>query len=358
MPLVTLFLSLTVDPFAQNSKTQLAALHDYRSHGSRPAKVAQLERGGWQTLVFGDSRSHAAIDALDPVWRGNRVYNASVPSTTVRETELLLKAGLEHSEPERIILFVQLDSFDQGFEGAHQLFEGRGRTEQKLQSLLGWPTLRESRTTLNLARRGVPAMTGALGMRRPVDPADTRASFERVLAKRRGLGARFALSEERWKTMERMVATSHQRGIETYVAVVPVHATLLESFRALGLWPHYQEMIRRLASLSVAGANGSVSVWDFSGYAGPRGEPLPEVGSSRTMEWYFEASHFRPRLSVVLLAEMLGHETDSPPLGFRLDPESVAADLARLETERVAYLRDRPEDAAFVHDALGIAGGP
>jgi hypothetical protein len=329
----------------------LAALEEYRSHGSRPAKLANLERGGWQTLVLGDSRSHAAVDALDPVWGGQRVYNASVPSTTVRETEILLRAGLEGSSPERIVLFVQLDSFDQGFEGAHQLFEGRGRTEQRLQDLFGWPTMREAWRVVKLADRGVPAMTRPLGMRRSVDPADTRGSFGRVLAKRRAFAERFTLSEERWQTMERMVAAGRGRGIDVYVAVAPVHATLLESYRSLGLWPQYQEMIRRLASLSVSRGGGSISVWDFSGYAGPPGEPLPDAGSKRTMEWYFEASHFRPQLASMLLAEMFGHETDPPDLGFRLDPASVAADLARLEAERVAYLRDRPGDVIFVHDS-------
>jgi hypothetical protein len=79
-----------------------------------------------------------------------------------------------------------------------------------------------------------------------------------------------------------------------------------------------------------------VGLWDFSGFAGPRCEPIPKAGDRTTVtQWYWEGGHLKRSLGERMLATMLssgGATADT--FGRMLTRDSLATTDGRFAAER------------------------
>jgi hypothetical protein len=125
-------------------------------------------------------------------------------------------------------------------------------------------------------------------------------------------------------------------GIELTVFIPPSHAHLLDRIYDAGLGDAFEQWKTELAARVSGPSARSVTVWDFSGYDAYSTEPVPARGDRRTAtQWFWEPAHFKRALGERMLARML---TDQPSdFGVRLTPETVAAHLAKLRNDRLAY---------------------
>ncbi len=354
---IALSLAFFVDPSSSHGAAALGLLEEARHHGTWNAKVANLERGSWDTIIFGDSRTHAAVDPTDAAWADGATYNAAVARTTTRETGELVEVALAHSDPKHVILILSLDHFDHfdaGLPGADAPGPPTRALETQLQLALGWPGIRDSWETIARYSAGIPGKTAPLGMRRPRPAFDTRGAFAAVFRRKADQSGRFSFGDDRWAALERLIAASVADGADVDIAVSPLHASLLDGLALLGRWPDYLEMMRRLARLQdeCIARGEPVTVWNFAGFEGPNSEAIPEAGNLAPMRWYFEASHYRPEVARAMALRMRGADDDVPAefdarFGERVSGANVESLIQRLEGERAAYQRRRPEEVEF-----------
>ena len=360
--LAMLVLNLWVDPLAAHPSSSLDALAPYRQLASRSAKVTRLEAGDWDALVLGDSRVHSGIDPSASFWGASRVYNAGIPATTMIEVATFFDVGIAHSDLERVIVVVGIESFvETGGAASHTYQLPTSALEDRLQLALGWRGVVPGRNLFDAVRAGRRGTTAADGMLRPREPEAPRESFAASLAQTARLADDYAFDPEAWAALERVVDRALDEGAEVRVAVPPVHATVLAAYHDLGAFDEHLEVLRRLAELAHRErASGDLEVWDFSGFVGAVAEPVPLEASDPPLEGYYDAMHFRPGLGGAMISAMLsaseGRRAQAPLGGTLLTAETIDAHLLRTQEEARRYFLRRPEDAAFMRAAIGSRG--
>jgi hypothetical protein len=87
-----------------------------------------------------------------------------------------------------------------------------------------------------------------------------------------------------------LIRDALSRGIRIWLFVYPYHADLLETIRAVGLWPCFEEckreVIDMVAQEAMSAPAGSIVLWDFADYDKYTMESIPELGDcSERVSW-------------------------------------------------------------------------
>ncbi len=354
--------NLLVDPYAIVPAAGITDLDDFRMNAKRTTKAERLSRGGWEALVFGSSVANQTCDPADPVWGGRRLFVAGLPGANLREVRRAFDFALDRNRPRTVVLYVDLVMMS-GSRTVLGDFEesrfnpGTREAEYRLSHLLGWASLVDSREVALLSRGWTPAFARieASGfLRRPA--GDVRMEWKDFGGTLRKYFHeeynRFRWAPDRFDDLRAMLARCRREGIRTVVVLPPFHALALEGMHLMGLWPSFERMKREtLAAVEEAAAHPSAApapaFWDFTGYGGPRSEPVPLEGTG-TMHWFSDPVHPTATLGTRFLARALERDDLVDPafreFGTKVDRGNLETLLAAIRLEREAYVRDHAEE--------------
>jgi hypothetical protein len=355
-----------VDPEGVFGVPTLKAISAVRplARGDRMAKAAAAARGGYTALLAGSSRVMVGLDPEDPALAGYRTYNLGLSETNMLEQADVMAFARDHNPLELVVwgldflMFSDRRGYSQDY--ADSQFAGRGYPAVAARYLLSMDTTIGSLKTIghNLAGDRAPAVAWVNpdGFRlTALSNVPPRKLFRDILAKGFLVGPalylRYRYSPERVERLAREVEALADAGTQTILFVPPVHARQLEAIRVMGLWEVYETWLADLAAIGDAYADSDqVTIWNFSGYTDVTTEPVPEADSRDTvLDGYWESSHYKPALGSRLLCTVLNADCAVAPLsGSPLSGETLPAMLADIESGRVAYLADQPEEAEEV----------
>lgn len=147
------------------------------------------------------------------------------------------------------------------------------------------------------------------------------------------------------------LAAVANRGVQVQLFISPYHLSYLHLLDDLGMTEDFLAWKRNLLDI-VAGSDGDVELWDFSGPSDFIQEPVP-VGSRQAMQWYWEPAHYRRELGDFIL-EALATGGSQSGFGVRLDQPGaeMVADAHR------ALLNNTRSDWQTLQQELGIRIAP
>ena len=148
-----------------------------------------------------------------------------------------------------------------------------------------------------------------------------------------------------WRYFKDIVEECRERNINLIMFLSPIHVKLMEGIHESGLYGEFEDWIRMIVDIAYKSENRledyqNVSVWSFCGYNSITTDPFPESPLDKEMQWYFEASHYRPEVGDMVLYRMLGSAGGGVPedFGALLTPKNINVSLERMRLEREAYL--------------------
>lgn len=326
----------------------------------RVAKAELARRGDWQTIILGSSRAKAGLPARHPSLAANPTCNLSVDAARIGELAAIFEYSRRHNRLEHVLLCLDFYMFSKGPEWVLDFPESRFNPDLNLfqyhcKALFSEGALERNRDTLKRwFKRYEPSPQNRNGFLETSLPRgeSQRAVFDRTL---RTMGEGYStqvLDETTLECLRRIVRGCREDGIDLQIAILPVHALDLELLYGMGRWSEFESWKRSMVKvLAEEGVEGKFVLWDFTGYAGPVGEPVPLPGDTTTrMTYYFESSHLTPVLGASVLDAIYGNP--GAAFGARLTTQSIERHLAAIRAERAAYAQTNAAEVAWVQSIL------
>jgi len=355
------------------------------------AKAIGVQREQPGALVLGNSRAEIAFDPDHPGWppEARPVFNLSVaatgPTTTLRYFQHALAAADASGKPIRVVVW-GIDFMDflvpdnASPDAPPPVVEG--------QRLLGGPGTDKPATAASVQRLKDWA-TASLTMRGFTDSVQTLAAQRDPFAvdqTRLGFNpfreyVRITRDEGAWGVFNQKNATylnifsnkpmglfdtrgdasyeldalreimrlCRQRNIALHLVMYPYHAHFLEAIRITGHEPGMETWKRLIVKIVADEARSTgrppVPVWDFAGINAWTTEAVPQRGDrSTTMQWYWEAGHFKRALGDRMLDQVLGLRPADPDFGVLLEAGNVEQRINDFRAAQQRYRREHADD--------------
>ncbi|MGF1515969.1 MAG: hypothetical protein ACFB5Z_20050 [Elainellaceae cyanobacterium] len=158
-----------------------------------------------------------------------------------------------------------------------------------------------------------------------------------------------------------LVVTAHQEQMDLRMVINPTHAYLMEVLDRSGLWDEFEQWKQALTAINAEEAARRNAkpfpLWDFSGYNSVTTQSIPkERIPNSDAYFYFDASHFKPRVGSWVLDRLFSYEAvgHQPPKDFgrRLTQETVAAHLEAIRAAQVRYRHAHADEVDDVAEAI------
>jgi hypothetical protein len=348
--------------------------HDrnFRSGADRTRKSLELaaRRQPIDLLIVGSSRSFLGFDPASPVLRPLNAYNGGLGAGGLEEAVRMVHFALaKHPEIGRILWGIDSDRFLAGAtdnpEVSDSPLTGMPLASGKLRQLL-------ASEPVSILFRAIGAM--ATGKLRPDVQSDGRDVTE---ARDHGAAQRAATFAAQLAFYCRQLALSganapeldlapltgtlkalKRRGVDVDLVIYPLHLRVLAALDLAGALDHLDAFKRRISAAVDAARDepgpGRIRLFDFNRVNPATAEAVPPPGASQDMRYFFESSHFTPRLGDAIVSA-LGQPAQvggGAELGVVLEPANLEARLAQ---NRAAFLAWRDQNPAEIQ-AVGEAG--
>jgi hypothetical protein len=362
--LLTALLSVAVDPYWLWNTPTVAGMTEMKPRATQHmfrAKTALLSRQPPTTLLLGNSRIEVSLDPQSAVWPDamKPVFNAAIAGTPPTSAYMILRDEMQVHVPKTIIVGVDFPDFlgrlaqDQAIpigdvpavnpaRAAWQMWQDRLETSFTVDALLdSIMTLADQRPEVSRTMR-----------RDGFNPLNDY----RVIARREGYHALFASKNSDYEAQYgrlppydfskpyQNAQIRYFAGIvrlalahDTHLIVVihPYHRQYLDLLTKIGMWDTFESWKRSIVSVAARESEdnpGLVQIWDFSGYNAFTTEPVPRAGDTRTsMQWYWEAGHYKRELGDHVIARVTGQSSD---FGRRLTADNIDSVLGEIREER------------------------
>jgi hypothetical protein len=367
-------LNVLIDPYAIHDSTRHAGINLEKPALSANERLykAQLAQTAATTVILGTSRSEVGIDPTSPAFGAGPIINLATSNQPYRETLELLQVASARGVRRAIVgldFFAANDWRRYPSTYSPGMYAGINRWE-----------LAASMSTLlasyNTVRNQDPHRLAAVGAQLREDGMrllgdgyisgqgghyrlflDTETSYLRdAYPQHNAFG--LDLSDGGTSEMKcalRLFEYAHQHGIELYVFISPSHAQLWETLYQSGLWDKWEAWKRRLVAMGQLAAREAgtspFDIVDFSGFNAFTTEPVPPQSQpSARMQWYIEASHYRPALGELVLERLLTRtSTDhrAADFGTSIDTTNIDGSLSDI---RASHTRWRAANPTAVDD--------
>jgi hypothetical protein len=357
--------NILVDPLGMFPDWHLKRFEPLRFlESDRVAKAEMARRGDWQTVILGSSRAQIGFPARHPALPANRTCNLSLAAARLPEVVAEFDFARRFNPLKQVILCLDLYMFCEGPEWKQDFQESRfspgfNPLSYYCKHLLGraatdgsWEALRRQ------LRHYQPVPQAAFGFFHfELGPRfSQRTLFDRMLRVHGHDYPALKLDPSKPALLRHVVRVCRDEHIDLRLAIMPPHALDLEVLHASGRWAEFEKWKTQLVDLlAEEGVEGKVSLWDFSGYAGPPSEALPPAGdpTNRTC-FYLESSHFLPTVGSLILDAMFS-SGGANSFGVKLDRTNLKAHLARILADRAEYTRTNTAEIQYVQRILESA---
>ena len=301
-----------------------------------------------RSIILGTSTVDIGLDALDPGWpvSARPVYNLGLIEIDLNGSYRYLQYVLRFNRVDLVVIGIDFDQF-------------LGRwviplTEQERLRLVSASLpgrivdfVRASSSYDALADSLITVTDNFLGIRSSFVagnyPSGDRVSQRTLLGPQTWFGlidildlavaSKQPTSPSRIEDLRAVLQLCHQHRIKTIVLINPTHAHLLETYSLLGYWERYEEWKRSLVStVAEEGGDGSITLWDFSGYDKYSTLDLPDAA-----KWYWDPVHYTIDLGSLIVLRLFGR--GDTEFGVELLPENVSKYLEITRERQQQYRR-------------------
>ncbi len=341
--------------------------------GTRTARAELLRHGPWEFIVLGSSRSQMGYDPEYAALGGVRGSNVAVPGTNIRELQPILNYALRHNDPDRVffgidfVLFTTGRDFNQDFAQS-RFAPGRDLVSYHLDNTVSlrasFDTMqsfqqivqkKEPRFSPNGQTRFEPNMRG--GGRRKLIKKILSGFFTNPESY-----GNYHYDQDRLDRFKLMIAAARDEGVALDIVFNPMHAAQMEAVHVAGLWPIFEQWVTDVADIvaeqKALPGGERIRLMSFLGYGPYRDEPIPPFEDTESdMQWWWESSHFKNELGLLVLDWMYEDPADrDAAFGVELSPALVDGHLGMLQSGRERWLNERPDEASFVRDVAREVG--
>ena len=137
---------------------------------------------------------------------------------------------------------------------------------------------------------------------------------------------KYEISEDRIEKFKKIVKTCKEKNIKLSVFINPVTSMYWEMIYQDGKWDTFEELKRRLCEI--------YPIYDFSGYNYINVEGTKDLGG----EFYYEFTHFKPKVGEMILKKMNGIEIEYSDFGILLTPNTVEESLKKIRLKRDEWI--------------------
>jgi hypothetical protein len=346
--------NLVADPYRSFQWFNIRSLQRAAAgSGTRMGKGEMIAGCDWDILLLGTSRVEAALDPAHPAFAGSRVYNAGLPGAEYSELDHAARAAMKRGTLKRLILCLDLFCFDPNWHANTDsdpslIDPNLNHAEYYLANLLSLRATEASFATIRDARSHLQAKDYPLGLLAPhVTPGDhRRADWPLGGALRLTLPAGIdkpgasPLSADRFVALGVLLDDASRAGVKVDVVHLPMHATGLEGYAALHIWPVYEQWIRTLTSVVSAHnrrfPDDPATFWDFCRYDGATTDPAFE-----NSVWFYDSFHLKVPLGNLVIDQIMNFrpadKSEIPHLGTVVTESNIESHLANLRRDRDAY---------------------
>jgi hypothetical protein len=141
-----------------------------------------------------------------------------------------------------------------------------------------------------------------------------------------------------------MLMLTQEKPFSIHLFISPIHARLLETLSAGGLWPAFEQWKKDVVAVIEevhARTGADIQLWDFSGYHHLAVEPLPKQG--QPMQHFLDGSHYTDTVGRVLLNTIYGDAKPDGSFGVLLTPKTIEGHLQEIRREQKAYRQQHRE---------------
>ena len=147
-------------------------------------------------------------------------------------------------------------------------------------------------------------------------------------------------------------------GLKVMVAIPAEHALQIEMLKTANLWDVNKEWKRFLTQETF---KRGIPLWDFETYHSPAKSPLPMLPTDKPTPWWSDLSHQSKLLgdnTLERIQESVAGKsgTFEPNFGVVLTPDTIEADLAQMDTDRLAWRAANPGQIAAYEQILAHIG--
>jgi hypothetical protein len=337
----------------------------------RTSKAEIARSGRADVLLVGDSRVMIGINPDHPALQSyGDAYNFAFASGTVYEAMRIVELA-RAARPPRLVVWgmdphgmTSLCSAQSNYDFASTpLNPDLNAYEYYRLHLIG---LHETRESIGVLRRALckstdaPIRRGQLTRLAPFE-GDHAHRFAQLLSSQVGdAGQPGSLPDTGVPRLSRCLEQLQAGGTRVVLFFPPVHATRQELFFRNSVNRRHAEVCLRELIASVQHLNlvhpdrPAVEVWDFRGFTAYHTEPIPDSNRA-SMQWYWEAVHFRQELGDLVLARIFEGREGDDGFGVILSEENLERHLARLLRQREDYVREHRDQVRVVSTAQRIA---
>lgn len=343
----------------------------YRSY-TRVAKPLQIEQNRYQRLAIGSSRTEIGIPIYGTAWdrMGEAGFNAALNGANVDTLYAVLRHAVQVTDLRDVVIGLDFGMFNgeivQGFEYPELLANGPNLQDKLKRRLKGIGlTLFSPATTA--------ASVKTLRHQGEMDNkyhATGQVNNDREIKKNAAMGyqTRFEHFEngslrDFWtpcrdnafrydnghghnamEVFRSMLMLTKEKSFSIHLFISPIHARLLETLSAGGMWPAFEQWKRDIVAVTEevrAQTGADIQLWDFSGYHHFAVEPIPKQG--QVMKYFLDGSHFTDAIGRVLLDTIYGDAKPDASFGVLLTPQNIEGHLQAIRREQKAYRQEHRE---------------
>ncbi|GJL97951.1 MAG: hypothetical protein DHS20C06_17680 [Hyphobacterium sp.] len=356
--------TFVVDPYHVSEWSEIPGVNERRTRahadGYRVAVGHGLIETRAGTLLFGSSRSHDGFPHDIPDWPGG-FENMAMGGTNAFEIANAVALAAVNEHVDCAVIGLDLREFGD-YPRADATYwltplAGGSQLQSHIQTSLSLDAFARALQTV------IDNLTGGsdVDWETAYAPENSRMRFDTELAKRYRSYRGYVYDQQRAAFVFRGIDALLARGVQVRIFIHPIHSRIEEARWRTGIDDLELQMRRDLVSLAAERTpspshspcfpGDAMEVWDFAGFSTVSQSEPPAVSGDPVNPWYYEPSHYRPRLGLAILDRMLGEAT-SPPVapdefGVQLTPENVETHWANVTARRAEWLAN-DEWAAWV----------
>ncbi len=396
---VVILFNFLVDPYGLYGVLSIPGVNANKHVATRHSRMIKpylVERGRYQALALGSSRTEIGIDpdhpGWDPLYRPS--YNLALGGAGIEEIAGRFESVLEKQSVSQVVVGLDFFMFnalldnplsrDRGVatfqpDDFGDLVLTLGTVDAFLDSL---ETLRKQDKIKNPAYRQSGQIDLTFNIAR-LQRGGHHKSFLRM--ERKYLESNFFpppgrifrfvhpdTGESTFLALRRVLDLARENRVDLRLFISPCHSRMMEVIEQAGLWPLYEEWKRELVrlldeeALAHPGKNPYV-LWDFSGFNSVTMEEVPPPGDIESrMRYYWEGSHYRSETGDLVLDRLFGVSDANRPIpedfGAVLTSAGIEEHLAETRRRKEIWRRSHASEVDEIHglarEALSASGDP
>lgn len=347
--------NVLADPYGMWRRFHLPHLPKDPEPWSRVSAAERLARG-CQVVLLGSSRTMHGYGPELPKWGNREVCNGALGGTSIHEIREEFDWVLRQPTVRHVVLFADFQLF----------YDARGVNGDFNQSRLN-----DDRTRLTYYLWGLTSLDATNASLVQVGLADgykmpgsqlraNKVELYRFI-KNPHLYTGWTGDEATIEVLESMLNDAQRRGIRMLLVIPSIHAMLMETEHKTGRWERALAWRKRLVELLADRRGREVELWDFCTFHEASTSDMQLGRDDPPSPWFVDISHQSGQLGWATMQRIVeategGDTVWEETFGVKLTPENIDAHLARLNADRERYVREHPEQLAWLEAAAAEIG--